>query len=87
MAPENSLQTHSPLSDIFSLGVLIYAIYSNGKPIKQFGKDYALFKQFSSELKSGTRKLDLYCVPEGLRESVKQMLNATPELRPGKLVC
>ncbi|KAL7023868.1 hypothetical protein ACKWTF_012821 [Chironomus riparius] len=82
MAPECALiSNYTAESDIFSLGVLIYAIYSSGgKPIKMFGKDYQTFRKYAQELKQGKYPL-LTCIPEGLQNEVKMMLNATPELR------
>ncbi|XP_055685119.1 SCY1-like protein 2 isoform X2 [Lutzomyia longipalpis] len=83
MAPENALiSTHSPASDIFSLGMLIFTIYSvGGKPMKNFGKDWGAFKRFSSELKQG-RYPSMSHIPDGFVDYVRLMLNATPELRP-----
>lgn len=84
-APEVTLiSSHSPASDIYALGVLIYAMHNTGgKPLKQFGKDYGAFKRFAGELKQG-RYPNLSILPEGqgLQEHVKLMLNATPEMRP-----
>lgn len=83
MAPEYALiSSHSPSSDIFSLGILIYTIYSrDGKPPKQFGKDYNAYKRFANDLKQG-KYPNLSEIPEQLVEYVKLMLNATPEMRP-----
>ncbi|CRK88468.1 CLUMA_CG002209, isoform A [Clunio marinus] len=82
MAPECALiSNHSAESDIYSLGVLIYSIYSNGgKPIKMFGKDYQSFRRHATELKQG-KYPNLSSIPDGLQNEVKMMLNATPELR------
>lgn len=82
MAPECALiSNHSAESDIFSLGVLIFSIYSSGgKPIKMFGKDYQSFRRYAAELKQG-KYPSLLSIPEGLQSEVKMMLNATPELR------
>jgi SCY1-like protein 2 len=82
MAPECALiNSHSTESDIFSLGVLIYTIFSiGGKPIKTFGKDYQGFKRYAQEIKQG-KYPNLSCIPEGLQNEVKMMLNTVPELR------
>jgi SCY1-like protein 2 len=62
--------------------MLIYSLHSNGgKPLKMFGKDFGSFKRFANELKQG-KYPGLSCIPEGLVEYVKLMLNATPEIRP-----
>lgn len=83
MAPEYALiSSHSPSSDIFSLGILIYTVYSrDGKPPKQFGKDFNAFKRFANELKQG-KYPSLSEIPDQLVDYVKMMLNATPEMRP-----
>lgn len=83
MAPEYALiSSHSTASDIYSLGMLIYALHSvGGKPIKSFGKDFGSFKRFASDLKQG-KFPGISCVPNGLVDYVKLMLNATPEMRP-----
>lgn len=82
-APEVALiSSHSPASDIYSLGVLIYAMHTpGGRPPKMFGKDFGAFKRFAGDLKSG-KYPSLANVPEGLQDHVKLMLNATPEMRP-----
>lgn len=82
MAPECALiNNYTPESDIYSLGVLIYSIYSpGGKPIKIFGRDYQGFRRNAQELKQG-KYPNLSCIPESLQNEVKMMLNPTPELR------
>lgn len=65
----------------FIVGVLIYAIYNFGKPIKHFGKDYASFRRFANELNQ--RKYpNLSCIPTGLSDFVKNLLHPSPEHRP-----
>nr|CAD7407170.1 unnamed protein product [Timema poppensis] len=82
LAPEYCLtKTHSPSSDIFSLGMLIYALYHNGRPLQDCNGDWQVFKRRSAELKS-LPLTKLQGVAQGLREYVKMMLNVTPELRP-----
>ncbi|KAG5671519.1 hypothetical protein PVAND_001713 [Polypedilum vanderplanki] len=82
LAPECALiSNYTVESDIYSLGVLIYTIFSTGgKPIKMFGRDFQGYKRYAQELKSG-KYPNLSCIPEGLQNEVKMMLNATPELR------
>ncbi|CAH2267873.1 jg12949 [Pararge aegeria aegeria] len=83
LAPEYILSaTHSPASDIYSLGMVIYALHSTGhQTLGNIGNDYTKFKKFTNEIRhlSPTK---LLCVNDGLREFVKLMLNPTPELRP-----
>ncbi|KPJ16198.1 SCY1-like protein 2 [Papilio machaon] len=83
LAPEYILSaSHSPASDIYSLGMLIYALHSTGhQSLGNIGNDYIKFKKFANELRNLPQSR-LLCVTEGLREYVKLMLNTTPELRP-----
>lgn len=83
LAPEYILSaTHSPASDLYSLGMVIYALHSTGhQTLGNVGNDYSKYKRFVNEIRNlpTTR---LLCVTDGLREYVKLMLNGTPELRP-----
>lgn len=83
LAPENVLSaTHSPSSDIYSLGMVIYALHSTGhQTLGNVGTDYTKFKRFVNEIRQ-LPPSRLSCVADGLREYVKLMLNVTPELRP-----
>ncbi|CAB3254404.1 unnamed protein product [Arctia plantaginis] len=83
LAPENVLSaTHSPSSDIYSLGMVIYALHSTGhQTLGSVGTDYTKFKRFVNEIRQ-LQPSRLSCVADGLREYVKLMLNVTPELRP-----
>ncbi|XP_034829277.1 SCY1-like protein 2 [Maniola hyperantus] len=83
LAPEYVLSaTHSPASDIYSLGMVIYALHSTGhQTLGNIGNDYTKFKRFANEMRN-LPPSRLLCVNDGLREYVKLMLNATPELRP-----
>lgn len=83
LAPEYLLSaTHSPASDIYSLGMVIYSLHSTGhNTLGNIGNEYSKFKRFVNELKTLSPSR-LMCVNEGLREYVKLMLNVTPELRP-----
>lgn len=82
MAPECVLtQCHSTASDMFSLGMLIYALRSGGGQTLFPVNDLQQFRGRIQQLKQ--LKLDkLNRVPDALREYVKMMLNVTPELRP-----
>ncbi|CAG9562341.1 unnamed protein product [Danaus chrysippus] len=83
LAPEYILSaTHSPASDIYSLGMVIYSLHSTGhNTLGNVGNEYSKYKRFVNELKTLSPSR-LMCVNEGLREYVKLMLNVTPELRP-----
>ncbi|KAI5637620.1 protein kinase domain-containing protein [Phthorimaea operculella] len=83
LAPEYILSaSHSQASDIFSLGMLIYTLHSTGhQTLGNIGNDFYKYKRFANEVKNLTPSR-LNCVADGLKEYVKLMLNATPELRP-----
>lgn len=82
LAPECILsQTHSSASDMFSLGMLIYAVQSPAKCSIKPVKDIQQFKARAQELKKlSSHKLQ--CISEELREFVKLLLNVVPEIRP-----
>lgn len=83
LAPEYVLSaSHSLASDIYSLGMVIYALHSTGhQTLGNIGNDYMKFKRFAHEIKN-LPVSRLSCVTDGLKEYVKLMLNVTPELRP-----
>ncbi|KAJ9582023.1 hypothetical protein L9F63_003606, partial [Diploptera punctata] len=82
LAPEYALTlSHSPASDMFSLGMLIFALHNSGQPLYSNNGDWGSYKRNACELKQ-LPVSRLQCVTEGLREYVKMMLNVTPELRP-----
>ncbi|XP_034487281.1 SCY1-like protein 2 [Drosophila innubila] len=80
-APELALNSiNTPDSDLFSLGVLIFTIYS-GKPLKMFGSDYSGFRRYANELNQ--RKYPaMNTVPNELTESLKALLHPSASLRP-----
>ncbi|XP_023175872.1 SCY1-like protein 2 [Drosophila hydei] len=80
-APELALNSvNTPDSDLFSLGVLIFTIYS-GKPLKMFGSDYSSFRRYANELNQ--RKYPpMNTIPGELTESVKALLHPSASLRP-----
>ncbi|KAL1138476.1 hypothetical protein AAG570_008539 [Ranatra chinensis] len=81
LAPECGLtEIQSPASDIYSLGILIYAVYNGGQPLFP-AKDWRMYSNNISQLKSLVTSR-LQCVPQGLRDLTRMMLNTTPELRP-----
>lgn len=82
LAPECIIsQTHSTASDMFSLGMLIYALQSPEKRCFKPVKDIQQFKVRVQELKK-LNSAKLQCISEELREFVKLLLNVTPEIRP-----
>lgn len=82
VAPECILMSsHSTASDMFSLGMLIYALHSvGGQPLFP-AKDVQQFKSRVQQLKNLSLN-KLQCIPEALREYVKLLLSTTPEVRP-----
>lgn len=81
-APEHVLtNTQSTASDMFSLGMLIYAVYNDGNPVNKYNDDLNFYKKKVLELKNIQSK-PLINIPEGLRDLEKMMLHTTPELRP-----
>ncbi|XP_045104651.1 SCY1-like protein 2 isoform X3 [Portunus trituberculatus] len=85
LAPEYALtHTLDPAADLFSLGVVTHALFNSGRPIFQNHQDFVTFKRNCCELKN-TNTLQLSSIPEGVREEVRLLLHATPQLRPDAL--
>ncbi|KAK9731341.1 Protein kinase domain [Popillia japonica] len=82
LAPECIL-THmqNSSSDLFSLGMLIYAVHAKSGDSLHFVKDLQQFKSRANQLKQLPQS-KLQNIPESLKEYVKMLLNITPELRP-----
>lgn len=82
LAPENIISSsHSLASDMFSLGMLAYTLYSPDKKSFKPVKDLLQFKSRVLELKQlNTGKLQF--IPEELRDYIKLLVNVTPEVRP-----
>lgn len=82
LAPECILtQCHSCASDMFSLGLVTFAVHSIGKHSFSPVKDLQQFKTRVQLLKSLPSN-KLQCIPDDLREYTKMLLNITPNLRP-----
>lgn len=83
LAPEIvTTKCHSQASDIYSLGMLIYTLHSQGhQTLGMVGSDFRKYKQFVNYLRTNIGS-KLSCIPDGLKDYVKLMLNCTPELRP-----
>ena len=80
-APEySSLETASPAADMFSYGMLVFAIY-NRKPLFQSNRNWGVFKRNCSELKSASASR-YQEIPSELRDYVKMLLSTAPDLRP-----
>lgn len=52
LAPEHSLASRqSPASDMFSLGMLIYAVYNDGNPVNSYNDDWKNYKSRITEVR------------------------------------
>ncbi|CAH8550762.1 unnamed protein product [Schistosoma intercalatum] len=81
-SPEAILQGEvTGASDMFSLGLLICALFNRGKSILYVGDDYHAYKRTVKQLPSllSSKGLDL---PNNLKEYVKMMLSSDPQIRP-----
>ncbi|XP_053572975.1 SCY1-like protein 2 [Bombina bombina] len=84
LAPEYILSVScDPASDMYSLGVIIHAVYNKGKAIFEVNKQ-DIYKSFSRQLDQLSRLSPnvLANIPEEVREHVKLILNVTPAVRP-----
>ncbi|XP_065211698.1 SCY1-like protein 2 [Planococcus citri] len=68
-------------SDVFSFGMLIYALYNKGQPFHSSNNNWTTYNQNVSKFKRISNS-DLLSIPQEIREIVKLMLNYMPELRP-----
>ena len=82
MAPEyHTRKSYDTQSDMFSLGMLIYALYNHGKTLYECHENYSLFIKMCEDLKSlNTTKLTI--LPAEVRDHVKMLVSLKPELRP-----
>ncbi|XP_015597585.1 SCY1-like protein 2 [Cephus cinctus] len=75
--------SNGPPSDIFSLGMLVYTLYSPGhKPLNESHGDPSKCRRFLGDIKTSLPTAKLSPIPEALRDTVKLMLTNNPELRP-----
>uniref|UniRef100_A0A3B3RVM9 SCY1 like pseudokinase 2 n=1 Tax=Paramormyrops kingsleyae TaxID=1676925 RepID=A0A3B3RVM9_9TELE len=84
LAPEYILSVScDSASDMYSLGVIIHAVFNEGKPILQVNK-HDIFKSFSRQLDQLSRLSPsaLTQIPEGVRDHVKMLLSVTSTVRP-----
>lgn len=82
LAPEFALtMTCSRGSDMFSMAVLIHAIFNYGKPLYECNNQLSMFRKYSEELRKFRSSL-LGNVPTELHEYVKLLLNTEPSVRP-----
>ncbi|XP_043092665.1 SCY1-like protein 2 isoform X2 [Puntigrus tetrazona] len=84
VAPEYILSVScDAASDMYSLGVLIHAVFNEGKPVFQVNKQ-DIFKSFSRQLDQLSHLSPglLSQIPEEVREHVKMLLSVTSNVRP-----
>ncbi|KAM9704841.1 SCY1-like protein 2 isoform 2-T2 [Menidia menidia] len=84
LAPEYILSVScDAASDMYSLGVVMHAVFNEGKPVFQVNK-HDIFKSFSRQLDqlSSMSPALLNKIPEEVREHVKMLLSVTPNVRP-----
>ncbi|XP_069020908.1 SCY1-like protein 2 isoform X1 [Embiotoca jacksoni] len=84
LAPEYILSVScDSASDMYSLGVVMHAVFNEGKPVFQVNK-HDIFKSFSRQLDqlSSMSPAVLNKIPEDVREHVKMLLSVTPNVRP-----
>lgn len=68
-------------SDMFSIGVLIHAIFNFGKALYECNNQVSMFRKYSEELRKFRSSL-LGNVPSELHDYVKLLLNTEPSVRP-----
>lgn len=84
VAPEYILSVSCDVaSDMYSLGVLIHAVFNEGKPVFQVNKQ-DIYKSFSRQLDQLSHLSPgvLSQIPEEVREHAKMLLSVTPNVRP-----
>ncbi|XP_034434116.1 SCY1-like protein 2 isoform X2 [Hippoglossus hippoglossus] len=84
LAPEYILSVScDSASDMYSLGVVMHAIFNEGKPVFQVNK-HDIFKSFSRQLDqlSSMNPALLNKIPDEVREHVKMLLSVAPNVRP-----
>ncbi|TRY58406.1 hypothetical protein DNTS_018489 [Danionella cerebrum] len=84
VAPEYILSVScDAASDMYSLGVLIHAVFNEGKAVFQVNKQ-DIFKSFSRQLDQLSHLSPgvLTQIPEEVREHVKMLLSVTSTVRP-----
>uniref|UniRef100_A0A3Q3A9J7 SCY1 like pseudokinase 2 n=1 Tax=Kryptolebias marmoratus TaxID=37003 RepID=A0A3Q3A9J7_KRYMA len=84
LAPEYILSVScDSASDMYSLGVVMHAVFNEGKPVFLVNK-HDIFKSFSRQLDqlSNISPALLNKIPEEVREHVKMLLSVSPNVRP-----
>ncbi|KAL3229877.1 hypothetical protein MRX96_023504 [Rhipicephalus microplus] len=80
LAPECVLaDSNDTASDMFSLGILVYAVYNKGSTLYDANSSVASLKQCINKHLSTGR---LNALPEDAKEHVRMLLSVTPDIRP-----
>lgn len=83
VAPECVLADSSDAaSDMFSLGVLVYTVYSKGAPLYDTHGSLSTLRQCINKHLKHLSASKLNCLPEEAREHVRMLLSITPDIRP-----
>ncbi|XP_037948415.1 SCY1-like protein 2 [Teleopsis dalmanni] len=82
MAPETQITSKcSLLSDMFSLGLVICAVFNNGRPIIQAGNSASNYMKQLETLDESVQKM-LPRVPVPLQEATSRLVSRDPTARP-----
>ncbi|CAB3987180.1 SCY1 2 isoform X2 [Paramuricea clavata] len=80
-APEHILsRTCTTSADLFSLGMLIYAVYNGGKPLCDCQGDIVTYKRHVEKITRNPPALG--DVPTEFQDQVKCLLSVSPDVRP-----
>ncbi|KAK2168101.1 hypothetical protein LSH36_20g02000 [Paralvinella palmiformis] len=85
LAPEYAVtQSCDTSADLFSLGMLMYAIFNGGKTLYDCRGEWNTFKQNAKEARclKNLKPSILGSVPMDVRDHVKMLLNSEPTVRP-----
>lgn len=83
VAPECVLADSSDTaSDMFSLGVLVYTVYSKGALLYDTHGSLSALRQCINKHLKHLSASKLNCLPEEAREHVRMLLSITPDIRP-----
>ncbi|XP_065830467.1 SCY1-like protein 2 [Oscarella lobularis] len=82
LAPEYVLnKTCDAASDLYTYGVLIHAVFNQGKPLFECDNNLLTYKHQAEQL-SRVLPNSFFGIPESGREHVRMLLNLEPSVRP-----
>lgn len=83
LAPECVLaDSNDTASDMFSLGILVYAVYNKGSTLYDANSSVASLKQCINKHLKHLSTGRLNALPEDAKEHVRMLLSVTPDIRP-----